>query len=84
IGYDDGFLRWLVLRESIYLAVLGFIPAFAFTLLLYDQAAAATQLPMHMTGIRALLVLVVTIGMCAFSGWLAMRKLNRVDPAEVF
>ncbi|MEO0436199.1 MAG: ABC transporter permease DevC [Pseudomonadota bacterium] len=84
IGYDDGFLRWLVLRESIYLAILGFIPAFAFTLLLYDQAATATQLPMHMTGARAVLVLAVTIGMCSFSGWLAMRKLSRVDPAEVF
>ena len=84
IGYNDGFLRGLVLRESIYLAVLGYLPAFGLTLLLYDQAANATQLPMHMTAVRAALVLVVSILMCAFSGWLAMRKLHRLDPAEVF
>ncbi|MEM1146076.1 MAG: FtsX-like permease family protein, partial [Pseudomonadota bacterium] len=84
IGYSDGFLRALVLREAIYLAVLGFIPAFGFALLLYDQAAIATQLPMHMTVLRASLVLVVTIAMCAFSGLLAMRKISRLDPAEVF
>ncbi|MEM6485959.1 MAG: ABC transporter permease DevC [Pseudomonadota bacterium] len=84
IGYSDGFLRSLVLREAICLAVLGFIPAFGFALLLYDQAANATQLPMHMTAFRASLVLVVTIGMCALSGLLAMRKISRLDPAEVF
>lgn len=84
IGYDDRFLRSLVMRKSIYLAILGFIPAFLFALLLYDQAANATQLPLYMTTSRAVVVLLVTIGMCVFSGLLAMRKLKTLDPAEVF
>ena len=84
MGYHNGFLRWLVMRQAIYLAVLGYLPALAFALLLYDQAANATQLPLFMTLARALLVLVVTIAMCSVSAWLAMRKLHRLDPAEVF
>lgn len=84
MGYSNGFLRWLVMRESIYLAILGFLPAFGLALLLYDQALQATQLPMQMTLPRAITVLAVTIAMCAASGSFAMRKLSRVDPAEVF
>jgi len=84
MGYSNGFLRWLVMRESIYLAILGFLPAFGLALLLYDQALQATQLPMQMTLSRAITVLAVTIAMCAASGSFAMRKLSRVDPAEVF
>lgn len=84
IGYDDSFLRMLVMREAVYLAILAYIPAFGFTLLLYDQAASATQLPLYMTAARAVTVLMVTIAMCVFSGLLAMRKLKTLDPAEVF
>ncbi|MEM7219588.1 MAG: ABC transporter permease DevC [Pseudomonadota bacterium] len=84
MGYSNGFLRGLVLREAIYLACLGFVPACGFALLLYDQAAQATQLPMEMTIARAVTVLAVTIAMCAASGLFAMRKVSRVDPAEVF
>ena len=42
------------------------------------------QLPLYMTTVRAVVVLLVTIGMCVFSGLLAMRKLKTLDPAEVF
>ena len=52
--------------------------------LLYGQAEEATQLPMVMTTERAITVLIATIGMCCFSGLLAIRKLKGLDPAEVF
>jgi putative ABC transport system permease protein len=37
-----------------------------------------------MTLERGVVVLVVTVLMCAFSGMLAIRKLDKIDPAEVF
>jgi putative ABC transport system permease protein len=37
-----------------------------------------------MTQERAVQVLALTIGMCAVSALLAMRKLRSADPAEVF
>jgi putative ABC transport system permease protein len=84
MGYSQGYLRGLIFKEAVILSVLGFIPALGLAILLYSQAAAATQLPMHMTLERGGLVLVMTIVMCCLSGLLAIRKLKGLDPAEVF
>ncbi|MEQ8485607.1 MAG: ABC transporter permease DevC [Pseudomonadales bacterium] len=84
MGYSQGFLRGLIFREAVILSVLSFVPALGLAMLLYAQAAEATQLPMAMTVDRGLVVLVTTIGMCCLSGLLAIRKLKGLDPAEVF
>ena len=39
---------------------------------------------MLMTFSRGLLIFVLTITMCSFSGLVAMRKLKQSDPADVF
>jgi len=84
MGYSQGFLRGLIFKEAVILSLLGFVPALALAMLLYGQAAAATQLPMVMTVERGALVLVMTVVMCCVSGLLAIRKLKGLDPAEVF
>lgn len=84
MGYSNGYLRNVVLQESIILAVLGFIPGMGVANLVFTQAAGVTRLPLEMTLNSALSVLALTIAMCAFSGLLALRKLRSVDPAEVF
>jgi putative ABC transport system permease protein len=50
----------------------------------FTQAADVTQLPLDMTWDSAIKVFGLTVGMCAGSGLLALRKLRAVDPAEVF
>jgi putative ABC transport system permease protein len=84
MGYSNFFLSRLVLSEAVILAVLGFIPGYFFTLLVYTQAREATNLPVIMTTERGVMVLALTIFMCAVSALLAMRKLRSADPAEVF
>ena len=84
MGYSNFFLSRLVLAEAVILAVLGYIPGYGVSLLVYTQAREATNLPVIMTQERAVLVLALTIGMCAVSALLAMRKLRSADPAEVF
>jgi putative ABC transport system permease protein len=84
MGYSQGFLRGLIFKEAVILSVLGFIPALGLSMLLYSQAAEATQLPMIMTLERGAIVLIMTIVMCCLSGLLAIRKLQGLDPAEVF
>lgn len=84
IGYSNGFLSRVVLSEAVILAVVGFLPGMALSLLVYSQATEATNLPLEMTMDRALLVLGLTLVMCAGSGLLALRKLRSADPAEVF
>ena len=53
-------------------------------LFVYNQATEATNLPLEMTVSRGLIVLGLTIAMCALSGLLALRKMRSVDPAAVF
>ncbi|NJN50942.1 MAG: FtsX-like permease family protein [Gammaproteobacteria bacterium] len=84
MGYTNGFLNGLVFREAFILSVLGYIPAVGLTVLLYSQAEQATQLPLAMTLERAGVVFVATVAMCCASGLLAIRRLGKVDPAEVF
>lgn len=84
MGYSNFFLSRLVLSEAVILALLGFIPGYAISLLVYAQARAATNLPVVMTPDRGALVLSLTVVMCGISALLAMRKLRAADPAEVF
>ncbi|MBD2535003.1 FtsX-like permease family protein [Nostoc sp. FACHB-892] len=84
MGYSDGYLIGVLIQEALIMAVLGFIPGFVISIGLYSAAAAATFLPIGMTVSRAVLVLTLTIVMCAASGGIAMRKLQSADPADIF
>jgi putative ABC transport system permease protein len=83
MGYTDTYLLGVVLQEALLLAVLGYIPAFALAVLLYDLTANATLLPIAMTFNRAMLVLGLTVSMCFISGAIAVRRLRAADPADI-
>ncbi len=84
MGYSGFFLSRIVLAEAMQLAIIGFIPGLLISLFIYTQATEATNLPLEMTIPRGLIVLGLTVAMCAASGLLALRKLKSVDPAAVF
>jgi len=84
MGYTDGYLASVVLQEAAILAVLGFIPGLAVSLLLYRLAGEATRLPLEMSLQLGALVLLLTVSMCAISGVVALRKIRSADPAEIF
>lgn len=84
MGYSGLFLSRIVLSEALQLALIGFLPGLAISLLIYNQATTVTNLPLEMTWSRGLVVLGLTVSMCALSGLLALRKLRSVDPAAVF
>ena len=84
IGYKDSFLFSIILYESAILSVFGYIPGFFISLLIYRIASNATFLPLRMTSQRGILVYLLTIGMCVLSGALALRRLRKADPAEIF
>lgn len=84
MGYSDRYLLGVLLQEALFLAVLGFIPAFFLSFGLYQVTYAATMLPIAMKVDRAITVFILTIIMCSFSGAIAMRKLRSADPADVF
>ena len=84
IGFRNRFVSGIVLQQASILAVLGYLPGLAVVTWLYGKAAAATNLPLYVTADRALTVFAMTLAMCALSALLALRKVRRLDPAEVF
>ena len=84
IGYSGLFISWLVVQQAVILALLGFAPGVAAAWWLYEKAGAATNLPLYLTEERAVLVLGLTLAMCAVAGLIALRKVRSADPADVF
>jgi putative ABC transport system permease protein len=84
MGFSNAYLYRLVLGQSFYLAVLGFVPGTVLAAALYHVLRKATLLPLVLAPGRGVALCLVTLGMCFISGALAMRKLASADPADVF
>ena len=84
MGYPNRYLLEMVLQQSVFIAVLGYIPGAIISMLLYEFAKGKTFLPILMTWQRASLVLLLTMVMCFISGVTAIRKLKEADPADIF
>jgi putative ABC transport system permease protein len=84
MGYSNFYLGTVVIQQAVVLAVLGFVPGLALSFLLYDVASEALMIELVMNQGRALMVLAITVGMCTFSGLLALRKIRSADPASIF
>ncbi|UKP00720.1 ABC transporter permease DevC [Nostoc sp. UHCC 0870] len=84
IGYTHKYLLGVILQEAIILALLGYMPGWAFTMFMYKTARDATLLPVFMSLERAITVLILTFIMCVVSGTIAVRKLKSADPADIF
>jgi putative ABC transport system permease protein len=84
IGYSNGYVSRVVVQQALILAVFGYVIGMLAAVQLYGVTRNATRLPMELTLERAVGVLLATIAMCAFSGFLALRRVRMLDPAEVF
>ncbi|MBD2360060.1 FtsX-like permease family protein [Anabaena minutissima FACHB-250] len=84
IGYTHKYLLGVILQEAIILALIGYMPGWAFTMFMYKTARDATLLPVFMSLERAITVLILTFIMCVVSGTIAVRKLKSADPADIF
>jgi len=84
LGYQNRDLVRLVLTQAALVAMLGFVPAVAMTLVLYSMLTTITGIITKLTLARIALVFVLTLGMCLIAGLLAVRKVIAVDPAELF
>lgn len=84
MGYGQGYLRRVVVSESLMLAVLGYIPGLVMAVGIYALAESQIFIPMRMDLFKAALVFGLIFGMCLFAGLLAVRKLKDADPAAMF
>lgn len=84
IGFKNNYLFSVVFQQALLLAILGYIPGFIISFLLYDLAKAVTHLPVMMSANKALVILMATVAMCWISGIFSMNKLQSTDPADIF
>lgn len=84
MGYNYNYLLYLVFQEAAILAIMGYIPGFIVSSAMYKLANNTTLLPIEMESIRCLLVLLLTFIMCFMAGIIATKKMQAVDPADIF
>jgi putative ABC transport system permease protein len=84
MGYDDAYSYGVVITEAWVLALLGIGPSLLLGAGLQRLLGLLTGLPVRFSWGSALLVLLLSVGMCNLSGLIAMRKVQELDPAELF
>jgi putative ABC transport system permease protein len=84
IGYQSHQILRIVLEQACLISLLGFLPGLLAGMGLYAAVQAGVFLPMVMTWQRIVAVLIMAIGMSVGSGWLAFRKVQFADPADLF
>jgi len=84
MGYSNRFFSALVLKQSLILSVLGFIPGTLLSWVIYRYTAASTGYTMILSLDKAAIAFTSTTIMCILAGLLAMRHLKKADPAELF
>jgi putative ABC transport system permease protein len=83
MGASDSYLRGLIIKQALIVAVVGYSIGITIAMLVVELAAngvAAMLLPWPLI----LSLGGVTIGMCAFAGLMAIRRVIRVNPTSIF
>lgn len=84
IGYSHTYFVSVVICQSLYLSILGYLPALVLTYATYRTLENITGLVFALRWELALAVFVGAVSMCILSGILALRRLRRADPASLF
>ncbi len=84
MGYSDFRLFAIIVTQSVYLAILGYLAGLGVALLLFGAVHRETGLPMDLRAQDAATIFGLTLVMCVTSGCLAARRLASADPAELF
>jgi putative ABC transport system permease protein len=84
IGNTNRYVSLIVFQQSLFLSVLGYVPALLISLGLYALTASKAHIPMDMTWPRVAGVFALSVTMCSLSGLLALRKVWAADPAELY
>lgn len=84
VGFTDRYVYGVGIQQALIFAGLSYGPAFGFSLLTYHVCYLVSNIPIFMTLSLALTVLVLAILMTTISSVLALQKVKRADPADLF
>lgn len=84
MGYSNRYFVWVILQESVLLSLMGFVPGIIASELICQAVAWMTNLRVGVHAPTAVAVLIMSITMCVMSGLIAVRRVMKLDPAELF
>lgn len=84
MGFSNTYILIIVIQEAFLLGISSFIPATLLSTAMYAFLTSAAGIRIYMTSDKTLLVGGLTMGVCAASAAIAIRKLRDADPASVF
>jgi putative ABC transport system permease protein len=84
MGASDWFLYRIILEQSLWMAILGYVPGMSLCVGLAFWTATAQGITILITPASAGVVLGITVVMCMGSAIFAIQKVMLVDPAIVF
>ncbi len=84
MGHPPSFISGIVRSEALLLSIAGYIPGLIVSFGIYWIIEHFTQIRMFLTVPRALLVMVLTSGMCLLAARFAVKRVHSTDPADLF
>ncbi|GAB4377614.1 MAG: ABC transporter permease [Elainellaceae cyanobacterium] len=84
MGVSDRVVYSIIIRQALWMAVLGYIPSLALCIGLGVWTFATQGIMILITPITATIIFGITVFMCVGSALFATQKVTRVDPAIVF
>jgi putative ABC transport system permease protein len=84
VGFTVAYVYGVGVQQALLFASMSYGPAFAFSLITFRLVYWASHIPMFMTWSLALTVLGLSVTMTSVSSVLALQKVKRADPADLF
>jgi len=84
MGFTDRYVYGVGIQQALLFTAMSYGPAFAFSLLTFHLIYLASHIPIDMTWGLAGTVLGLALTMTTVSSILALQKVKRADPADLF
>ena len=84
MGYPDRTVSGLVIRQALVLSHAGYVPGLIIAAILEKGVSLWTRMPVGLTWNDAGLVYIASVLICMISALLAVGKVRKADPAELF
>jgi putative ABC transport system permease protein len=84
MGFGNRFVYGIGITQNLIFIAFSFLPAFLMSAGLFHLVYVLSRLPTRMTLRLAVTVLLLTLVMGVVAGLLAMRRIRRADPADLF
>jgi putative ABC transport system permease protein len=84
MGYQNRYMVKVVLQQALLYALLGYIPAWLLSYVVFYIMGEMALIPMRMSFSLTAISLGLTVAMCIISAMIAVRRVIATDPAELF